>query len=266
MMCAGAVSSGACGTDYSTQNKAAGSEGGACYGNGTCDDGLTCASNVCVRLDGASSSTDGAVATDGAASEGSPSDSSIQDQLAQDASPSSKDGSKADAGDVGYMFVTSDTFTVSDAFVGAIGADELCRKAASSFGAVPTLAGRKWKAWLSDNGTSALARMTPGMKTSYIRPDQAPIGSPSSFLAGMSLTNAPNISELGTTIDCLAHGAWTGTSADGSAAASTCQAWTSNLSAQKGVYGSCGETNESWTSYSSATCDGPGHIYCFEQN
>ena len=29
---------------------AAGSEGGACYGNGRCDVGLTCASRVCVRL------------------------------------------------------------------------------------------------------------------------------------------------------------------------------------------------------------------------
>ena len=27
-----------------------GTEGGACYGNGTCNDDLTCASNLCVRL------------------------------------------------------------------------------------------------------------------------------------------------------------------------------------------------------------------------
>jgi hypothetical protein len=30
--------------------KKTGSEGGACYGNGTCDEGLTCASDLCVKL------------------------------------------------------------------------------------------------------------------------------------------------------------------------------------------------------------------------
>lgn len=35
---------------------AQGSEGGACYGNGTCNQGLTCASGVCVREAGAAAS------------------------------------------------------------------------------------------------------------------------------------------------------------------------------------------------------------------
>jgi hypothetical protein len=34
-------------------SNAAGSEGGACYRNGTCDSGLTCASQLCVRISGA---------------------------------------------------------------------------------------------------------------------------------------------------------------------------------------------------------------------
>jgi hypothetical protein len=33
-----------------TGSAAAGTERGPCYGNGTCNEGLTCASNVCVRL------------------------------------------------------------------------------------------------------------------------------------------------------------------------------------------------------------------------
>ncbi|MEO8799000.1 MAG: kelch repeat-containing protein [Polyangiaceae bacterium] len=56
-MCAFAVSAivTACGSSSSgTSSTAAGDEGGACYGNGSCNTGLTCASNLCVRLDSGS--------------------------------------------------------------------------------------------------------------------------------------------------------------------------------------------------------------------
>jgi hypothetical protein len=65
---------------------AAGSEGGACYPNDTCNAGLTCASHLCVRVDGgagngadASSITDGSGVTtkDASPSDGGSGDGSV---------------------------------------------------------------------------------------------------------------------------------------------------------------------------------------------
>jgi hypothetical protein len=42
-----------------------GKEGGPCYGNGTCDKGLTCASNLCVNLSPDSSVPDSKLKSDG---------------------------------------------------------------------------------------------------------------------------------------------------------------------------------------------------------
>ncbi len=46
---AAALTAGACAKDPSSAVPVAGSERGACYGNGTCDEGLICLSDLCVR-------------------------------------------------------------------------------------------------------------------------------------------------------------------------------------------------------------------------
>ena len=48
-MCAAALAVGACDKSSTSGAAAQGSERGDCYGNGTCDVGLTCLSNLCVR-------------------------------------------------------------------------------------------------------------------------------------------------------------------------------------------------------------------------
>jgi hypothetical protein len=48
-----AVLLSACNASSSTSRPPDGKERGACYGNGTCDDGLTCLSSLCVRPPGA---------------------------------------------------------------------------------------------------------------------------------------------------------------------------------------------------------------------
>jgi hypothetical protein len=260
MACGIAASSGACGSDYSTKDKPAGSEGGACYGNGTCDAPLTCASNICVRLDGASTSdASGDSGSDAAATDAK----AIQDQFTPDAPLMTIDGATQDGGDVGIMFVTSVIYTTSNDWIGVDGADKACQDVAV---VVPALKPRKWKAWVSDGAASALTRMTPGLKSMYVRPDGAPIGSPSAFLHGTNLMNAPNVTEGGGTVDCSTHGVWTGTAADGSAGTSSCQGWTTALPSQLGVYGDCGKVDGSWTARNEGTCDTSGHLYCFEQN
>ena len=61
---AGAASIVACGS--SPLGKASGSEGGSCYGNATCDVGLTCYSSICVRVTPA----DGGAGQDGGRDDG----------------------------------------------------------------------------------------------------------------------------------------------------------------------------------------------------
>lgn len=64
---------GAClGEDVSATSDATGGEGGRCRDDGTCDPGLSCASGLCVRLDGGANGADGSTAgsTDGGATPG----------------------------------------------------------------------------------------------------------------------------------------------------------------------------------------------------
>jgi hypothetical protein len=60
---------GACGGGSSGPK--AGDERGACYGNGSCNAGLTCASNVCVRIAGNGGTTGDAGMTGTAGNGGS---------------------------------------------------------------------------------------------------------------------------------------------------------------------------------------------------
>ncbi len=72
-----------------------GGEGQPCYGNGTCDNGLTCASNLCVRLDGG---TDAAPTVDAAQDVMTPDTGSIPEAgEAGDAQAVSEGGDASDA-------------------------------------------------------------------------------------------------------------------------------------------------------------------------
>jgi hypothetical protein len=262
--CVGA-SFAACGSNYAS-GPDTGKGGGPCYGNGTCDPGLACVSDTCTLADGGTPAPDGS-ANDGAMGPSTNDGATSTDALSSTDAVSS-DGAlveaAVDGGDVGYMFVTSATVTVVTDFVGVTEADTFCTNAAN---ASVKLVGRKWKAWLSDGTTSALAHMTPGLKGTYIRTDGALIGSPSVFLAGgKKLANPPNLSETGTVVDCTNDGPWTGTTQTGSAAADLCKGWTSGASTDHGVYGDCTATDFNWTATSSGNCDHLARLYCFEQN
>jgi hypothetical protein len=265
------TSFGACASDYAS-SKAAGSEGGACYGNGTCDDGLTCASNVCVRLDGAAlPSEGGGVTTSDAAPSADATNDDASSSSANDATPDVRvtpiDAAGLDSGgDAGVMFVTNASFTVGTDFASVFGADGLCKQAADAPAAVAGLGGRMWKAWMSDGSRTALMRMTPGLKPFYVRPDGQPLGAPSDFLNGHPLLNPPDVTETGTTVNGAAStGVWTGTGADGSLGLTYCQGWQNGLNTLMGVYGDCTATDGAWSNHSQSTCDVPGRIYCFEQ-
>lgn len=68
-------------SSYAEQN---GTESGPCYPNGTCNEGLTCASNRCVRVDGGvtdAGPTDGS--SSNAANDAAPNDASTRDAFAK---------------------------------------------------------------------------------------------------------------------------------------------------------------------------------------
>jgi hypothetical protein len=70
--------------------KEAGTEGGPCFPNGTCMEGLTCASDLCVKMAGDAAAEDSTVAGDAApgdstvAGDAAPEDSAASDMPAQD--------------------------------------------------------------------------------------------------------------------------------------------------------------------------------------
>ena len=71
------------------------------------------------------------------------------------------------------------------------------------------------------------------------------------------------VDETGGTTD---FAVWTGTLADGTAAASTCDDWTSDSA---DAYGMCGTNNTTtqakWSEATIPLCDNPYDLYCFEQ-
>jgi hypothetical protein len=76
----------ACSSGYSSA--ASGTEGGPCYANGTCNAGLTCASNLCVVIDAGTSSADGSATPDATGvSDVSSNDVDASDGVPNDAGP-----------------------------------------------------------------------------------------------------------------------------------------------------------------------------------
>jgi Protein of unknown function (DUF1554) len=58
---------------------------------------------------------------------------------------------------------------------------------------------------------------------------------------------------------------WTGVNANGTAATSSCQNWSSASSPQLGLVGSTGEINADWTAAGGISCNQSRRLYCFGQ-
>jgi cysteine-rich repeat protein len=141
---------------------------------------------------------------------------------------------------------------------GAAGADALCQTLANN----EALGGR-WKAWISDAGTTPFARFAASPVT-YKTLDGFAVAAYWSALGYLDLINPINVDEqgvlLGGTFDV-----WTGTNRNGSGTGTNCSGWTSSSSGVQGTYGFGEQTVATWSAGSTGACNVPQHVYCFEQ-
>jgi hypothetical protein len=164
------------------------------------------------------------------------------------------------------VFITSETYA-GGSLGGADGADQKCQARAN---AVPSLAGRTFRAWVSDSTSSPSTRFTH--HGSFILIDGKRIASSWSDLTDGTLENMVYVTELNTG---NGDGVWTATGIDGtwSGPGSDCQGWTSVAPTERGYMGVSVLTDSLWTDIGAWNsdvdtfnyCDGRYPIYCFEQ-
>lgn len=162
-----------------------------------------------------------------------------------------------------WVFVTSALYTGN--LGGLAGADANCKTLADAAG--PTLSGRTWMAWLSDDNNTPNLRFTKSTLP-YVLVNGTQIAANwTALVAGIS---APiNVNELGQTVpptqvwtDTLPSGWWYGTGPN-----YNCANWTvtggSGNSAQVGLSSA---SNSQWTnSATNIACNSTLRLYCFEQ-
>lgn len=143
---------------------------------------------------------------------------------------------------------------------GLSGADAKCQARANTVNL-----GGTWKAWLSDDITTAASRLehnTAGYKDlngNYIAADW-------SSLTSGRLKNPININEYKRIQN--SWGIWTNTYYDGTLMkhpSTSCNNWSSSASGVYGVLGNATRTDSYWTVNSSAYCSSTYPLYCLEQ-
>lgn len=164
------------------------------------------------------------------------------------------------------VFVSSGTY--NGKVGGLIGADSICQNLAA---AVPSLAGKTFKAWLSDSTKAAKDRLTHAT-IPYVRIDGFIVANGWNDLVDGSLQNPINRDENGNTEPYQDYWVtWTGTSISGTGSGGFspgiyCNDWASGTNTYTGNVGFPGETGSSWTEGGNAACDSSSkRLYCLEQ-
>lgn len=160
-------------------------------------------------------------------------------------------------------FITSTTYYGN--LGGLSGADAKCQEKANAANL-----GGSWKAWLSDNSTSAASRLNH-YSGPYKRVDGITVANNWDDLTDGSLQDKINITELNKPSSW--NLVWTNTKIDGSIFSTnfnqTCNNFTSlNYYNKAAGTGFAGVTDNRWTNNANNPpygCDAPGSLYCFEQ-
>ncbi len=160
------------------------------------------------------------------------------------------------------VFVTE--AAVSPNLGGLTGADARCTSLAQTAG-LPGI----YKAWLSDETTSAKNRLTHS-SIPYARVDGVVVANNFADLTDGSLLAPITITQNGSVVGTgLLDFAWTGTTADGSTIAGhTCNNWTVANPSFNAAFGDFGSTSGSWTDSGSLLACGvfiSARVYCFQQ-
>ena len=170
---------------------------------------------------------------------------------------------KGDAACTRYVFVTSE-FYAGEEIGGSIGADGRCSNRAVLPGTLLVLAGRAWRAWISDDiaNLSASARLTNGTMP-YRLADGTLIANNWTQLTSGALHHPIDLDETGKTIG--SDFVWTGTQAAGQVTLTNCTNWSLNGPGNNGTVGRANAKDSAWTNSGAVFC-GAGHrLYCFEE-
>lgn len=159
------------------------------------------------------------------------------------------------------VFITASA--VSPNLGGLSGADSLCTSRARAAG----LPG-DYKAWLSDDATSARDRLTRA-SIPYVRLDGIVVANNFTDLIDGSIQAPISITENGTPVSGggFTIFAWTGTRPDGtSEPGRNCSGWRDATNASSALAGVL-QTGASWSSIQNIGCAGFGsdHLYCLQQ-
>ena len=145
---------------------------------------------------------------------------------------------------------------------GLAAGDAICRNLAA---AAHLPAPHAFVAWLSDSTTDARDRLTTA-NVPYRRVDHYRIAVSRADLLDGTTGNSLNVNERG---EYLGESNfelfdWTGTGADGTATADTCDDWTADAGPAEGQFGILGMAHSTrWTDTGAATCGSNNSLYCF---
>jgi hypothetical protein len=142
-------------------------------------------------------------------------------------------------------------------------ADNICEYHATGKFSNP----EKFRAWVSDGASSALAHFTSNALT-------GPWVLPNGVLVAETLSDLVDGSKgplTGITVDqngdwASNAGVWTGTTQTGASTANRCSEWTVEADTSSGTRGRTGFADFNWTNRESTGCDGNSRLYCFEGN
>jgi hypothetical protein len=171
--------------------------------------------------------------------------------------------------DLKIVFITS---TVYNGNLGGLaGADAACQARATAASLPGT-----YKAWLSDDVTTAASRLTHSTGR-YVSPTGLTVGIDWNDVVNAPLNRAINIDEFGhgahangtATSSCasvVGYAVYTGSDQTGaSVAGSTCSNWTDNTTGSSARFGDSGRASFFWTNRCTVTCDRTAPLYCFQQ-
>jgi hypothetical protein len=160
----------------------------------------------------------------------------------------------ADAGLVSHI-----VFVTSGAFTGERVSDARCTEAVQ---ASPSLAGRRFKAWLSYPGAGAKRTLADYGPWSLVG-DGGIVANDLEHLVP-SIGTAIKVTESGALLSDGVH-VWTGTN-DLGAPDNTCKGWTAGDTSTTGTCGLVNAIDSSWTDHTDTlACNMTAHLYCFEQ-
>jgi hypothetical protein len=280
----------ACVADSNNSSTAGpGDEDQACFSNGTCNAGLVCIDNVCVKVDagpegGGSTADAGGVDASMGSQDAQATDSAVVEASADSGGDSglTSMNDPMNCGTVGHVcpsgkctagdcnrrvFITSALYDGNlglDAGMGGVAtANTICKTLSQTAGL-----GGMYLAWISiDMNVNPAAAFTKS-KAPYELVDGTIVASDWTALTTMNLTANINMTEKK---GGPSAAAWTNTNADGTvvnsgASATNCEGFGDGNGTSTGTTGNPNQKGAPlWSTGGPVSCSTQNHLYCFEQ-